>query len=416
MNTRAIQNSAKLFAAFLLVASVRLSAQSWQQVSALPADRTSALFVAGDTLFVGGFNKVYFTADGGSSWDSTAVVLPWIDFIEGLHCAEGRLFAGTVLDGVYSSSDGGQSWQEDNGGLVGLGSKNISGFAVRGDSIYVGTYGAKVFVKKLSTNSNWSAYNSGIPWFNIESITNIDGTLYAGSGGNATFSRQAYPGHTWTEIEFAEFSGGLNSFLGVIRQGDVLMAAGTLGLYRSEDGGADWTPFDPGTGVLGSARFIQVDNRVIANLAKPAALSYIKFTDDQGLNWFDFVPAPPGFSYDIAFYSGRLYLACENGLWRLPLTTRTEEPAERFSALGQNFPNPFTGVTTIPVELQRPARVELSLYDLNGRLIRTVWQGEKPAGAHLIEFDAGSLPAGLYFYRLAVDSEIEMKRLVVGSR
>lgn len=150
----------------------------------------------------------------------------------------------------------------------------------------------------------------------MESLHNVDGKLFAGAGGNAAVAVQVTPGHAWEEIPFAVFDGSQNSFLGVVRQGNVLLAAGTLGLYRSDDGGENWTHYDVGTGVLGTARLVVFGGRVIASLAKPSGLSFLKYTDNQGLDWNNFEPALAGSAgYDLAVYNGQLYAARSNGLW-----------------------------------------------------------------------------------------------------
>lgn len=399
---------------FLLLLAQTLGAQQWQQVGGIPARQVTALFSTGDTLYAGGFDRIYYTFDGGDTWDSTAVVPMEEEQIAAVQYCDGRLYVGTEFDGVFSSGNGGQTWQSDNAGLTGLGSKNISSLAVRGDSLYAGTYGAGVFVKKITTNSHWSAYNTGMLWGNVESLTNIDGKLFAGAGGNATVSTHAYPGHTWTEAPFAVFGGVINSFLGVVKQGDVLLAAGSLGLYRSENGGTDWTHFNPGTGFLGAANFVVNDGRVIVHLAKPVGSTFLQFTDNQGLNWQNFEPAFTGsYSYEIALFNGRLYSARDNGLWRIELTTDTEEPAGELPVLGQNFPNPFSGNTVIPLTLHKSGWVELSIFDFSGSHVRTVWRGEKPAGTHRFEFEAGDLPSGIYACRLTTGSGVASRLMTL---
>jgi hypothetical protein len=74
-------------------------------------------------------------------------------------------------------------------------------------------------------------------------------------------------------------------------------------------------------------------------------------------------------------------------------------------ALGQNFPNPFNPATTIAFDLSRPAEVRIGIYDVSGRLVRTLIDRSMEAGSHEVGWNgtsnAGiSVPSGLYFYRM----------------
>ena len=73
--------------------------------------------------------------------------------------------------------------------------------------------------------------------------------------------------------------------------------------------------------------------------------------------------------------------------------------------LGQNYPNPTAGVTVIPFYLPNSSSIELKLFDLMGREIRTLAQGRFVAGEHEVRLSADDLPAGMYLYRLEVGEE-----------
>lgn len=411
MNT--IPRLAILFALILPTGFSHLSAQEWQPVTSLPAIEMSALFSKGDTLFAAAKNKVYFTYNNGSDWDSTAIIDPGVDFVKTLFFNKGSLFAGTLTKGIYRS-DNLSAWQADNSGLAGAGALDISSFANRGDSLYAGTYGAGVFVKKLSESSNWSSYSNGLPWFNVESLRNIDGKLYAGAGGNGTFSVNTYPNHSWVEKPFATFNGSLNFFLDVIRKDDVLLAAGMQGLYRSTDNGESWTELNPGTGILGFARLVDAGDKVIANLAKPAGFSFLMYSENEGLDWKTYLPELTGsYGFDIALSGHVLYSARSNGLWRIDLATPVHEQAERLDMLGPSFPNPFMHSTEIPVRLTQHTRLELLLFNENGDFIKSIWSGEKTAGDHLLSLYDPNLPAGVYFAVLTSKTGTQTRRMVL---
>lgn len=68
--------------------------------------------------------------------------------------------------------------------------------------------------------------------------------------------------------------------------------------------------------------------------------------------------------------------------------------------LHQNYPNPFNPSTLIRFELAQSSYTNLTVFDMSGRLITELVDGEKPAGLHAIQFDASALSSGLYLYRL----------------
>ncbi|HEY3295607.1 MAG TPA: T9SS type A sorting domain-containing protein [bacterium] len=73
--------------------------------------------------------------------------------------------------------------------------------------------------------------------------------------------------------------------------------------------------------------------------------------------------------------------------------------ASRF-ALHPAFPNPFNPTTLIQFDLAVRGRVELRVYNVMGRLVRTLADGVMEAGEHTTRFDASGLASGVYFYRL----------------
>ena len=69
-------------------------------------------------------------------------------------------------------------------------------------------------------------------------------------------------------------------------------------------------------------------------------------------------------------------------------------------ALRQNYPNPFNPATQLRYDLPEDARVTIAIFDALGREVTTLADGEQKAGFHSVEWDAGNLAGGVYFYRL----------------
>ncbi len=96
----------------------------------------------------------------------------------------------------------------------------------------------------------------------------------------------------------------------------------------------------------------------------------------------------------------------------------TPTPRPQVLALRAATPNPVHGVTTLRFDLPHATRVTLALYDVRGRLVRTLASGERDAGTHAETWDgrdaggAQSAP-GVYFARLTVDGASRSQRLVL---
>jgi hypothetical protein len=97
---------------------------------------------------------------------------------------------------------------------------------------------------------------------------------------------------------------------------------------------------------------------------------------------------------------------------------KPQQHAEGFR-LGQNAPNPFNPSTTIYYDVpDGGGTVTMSIYDVSGRLVRTLIDGYRPGGAGSVVWnglnDHGQpLASGIYFYRMSAPGFIEMKKMVL---
>ena len=77
------------------------------------------------------------------------------------------------------------------------------------------------------------------------------------------------------------------------------------------------------------------------------------------------------------------------------------------------YPNPFNAVSVLRYELPVAGRVSLSFYDSSGRLVATLLNGWRDAGAHQITFDGSGLPSGIYFAKLMAGEFSEVQKMVL---
>jgi mannose/cellobiose epimerase-like protein (N-acyl-D-glucosamine 2-epimerase family) len=77
------------------------------------------------------------------------------------------------------------------------------------------------------------------------------------------------------------------------------------------------------------------------------------------------------------------------------------------------WPNPFNATAQISYKLDRTQFVELTVYDMLGREVRTLTKGTQHSGLHRVSFQAGSLPSGVYLVRLNTPSGTATQRMVL---
>jgi Secretion system C-terminal sorting domain len=81
--------------------------------------------------------------------------------------------------------------------------------------------------------------------------------------------------------------------------------------------------------------------------------------------------------------------------------------------LVQNFPNPFSQSTTIEYTLREEGYLSLQVFDITGRMITELYNGNLSPGVYRTEFDAGNLPSGMYFCKLTFNGQSTTKNMML---
>ena len=79
----------------------------------------------------------------------------------------------------------------------------------------------------------------------------------------------------------------------------------------------------------------------------------------------------------------------------------------------QNHPNPFNAATTISYSLPEQGEVVISIYNLLGQRVTTIFEGMQEPGEHTITWDASNFPSGVYFARLEAGEHSENIKMVL---
>jgi hypothetical protein len=146
---------------------------------------------------------------------------------------------------------------------------------------------------------------------------------------------------------------------------------------------------------------------------------------------FTLVPPPPGqplvfredylasgFGLVQAFYEPNLFLYLGGAIidsirWGILVGAREDHHSDFRFAIHQNYPNPFNPVTTIRFDLPQANYVRLTVFDMIGRRVRVLEDGEMGRGSHIAVFNAMGLASGVYYYRIEVGPITQTKRMIV---
>ncbi len=81
--------------------------------------------------------------------------------------------------------------------------------------------------------------------------------------------------------------------------------------------------------------------------------------------------------------------------------------------LYQNYPNPFNPTTVITYQLLTHGYATLKVYDVLGREVVTLVDGEISAGVHAVTWDASRLSSSVFFYRLKAGNFVDVKKMIL---
>ncbi len=81
--------------------------------------------------------------------------------------------------------------------------------------------------------------------------------------------------------------------------------------------------------------------------------------------------------------------------------------------LNKNYPNPFNTSTNISFTLNESGLVRLEVFDINGRKIKEVINKRYTEGSHIVNFEAGNLASGVYFYTITFKGLTKTDRLTL---
>jgi photosystem II stability/assembly factor-like uncharacterized protein len=417
--------NASIVIIFLLGISPSESSAQWKQ-SPGPFG-VLCFYNSGEKTYAGCQGGVFVTNTDGASWDTLGLPSSQVYSIVTFNA---NIYAGTYdgKNGIHlmRSTDNGKHWNPADSGLPPVPAMTLF---VAGTNIYAGLDVGGLFV---STNEgvSWNVVQTGLNDYSVTASVISGGTIFAATDSNFSADgnhliRSSDNGNTWVKVKWPSSYDILS--LAVL---DTFVVAGTSGgVYRSTNNGNNWKLSDSGMSI-DNVNALAVSGK---NLFAGTSSHGVYLSKDNGSSWsavdsgFFHKPADPGGPgilppqvQSLGISGTNLLAGIKNG-WTLqcPLSeiiTSAADPSRILPALysvSQNYPNPFNPSTTISFVLPVNCFVTLTIYDITGKEITTLVNGELSAGYHTLQWNAQNISSGIYFYRLVMGRFSETKKLVL---
>jgi photosystem II stability/assembly factor-like uncharacterized protein len=391
---------------------------SFEQVG-LPISRVKNIVFSGDSLIVSS------TPSGVQKYNR--LTKKWKNL--GLHNVEAVtitpsniLYAATIEEGLYKSTDIGEHWT-----LTNLTADTLmpvyNVLAINNDTLFAATGFGLNLRRSTNGGQNWEIlplrtgdnsrglfFNSNNLW--VTGISSGSHVFYKSSNIGISFDSLYSGFNTWSS----------NNPISATNNGYVFLASRSNdldGIIRSTDDGLHWeqvlsinntapTVFNNDDGVV-------ITGSVVFSLSDT---NKIYLSTDYGYSWSSMVQ-PTGFSISITdvkqdIMNKFFFATSAAGLYEVDIITNIEEePVSIYNySLFQNYPNPFNPITHIRYSIPQSSRVILKVYDVLGNQVAKLVDKYQNAGEYDVIFSADELASGIYFYRLMAGSYNNTKKMI----
>ncbi|MGE5314409.1 MAG: carboxypeptidase regulatory-like domain-containing protein [Acidobacteriota bacterium] len=187
---------------------------------------------------------------------------------------------------------------------------------------------------------------------------------------------------------------------------------GRMGGTLAGVAGAVVTAFDSNGDVAGYGISDAAGSYAILGLAPDR---YTVTVDKAGYNSTTSVTASPTYNMSTAMGGGNALSATASftieGATGVEVSATNAVPSG--FTVGQNYPNPFNPSTKFQFSIPASQHVTVAVYDLLGREIAQLASGQMSAGTYTVEWNAHSMPSGIYFYRVQAGATSIVKKMML---
>ncbi|MBS1494686.1 MAG: T9SS type A sorting domain-containing protein [Bacteroidetes bacterium] len=432
-----------LFLLLSLLSNESYSQNGWVRQFAQNSFIRDVVFLTGDTGFLAGSNCILKTVNGGVTWVNTApdTTISY-NFISFLNQNTGYVSERQSSDlyspiRIYKTTNAGAQWSlistsQTSFGITGIQPINENVFYLSTGYTIYGPIGPPTHLGSLlKTTNGGESYSTS---FYINEYHNFYSTQFINE--NTGWGIVMYDTSTTKMIKTT--NGGQNWFLSdpglrsISKYQFVNESTGYIigfpasggGVFiKTIDGGTKWQEYRTHDSINDGPRALYF---IDANTGWLCGRNFsISKTTDGGNSWAYNRIYPPSygninfvkFNNDVTGWikgdnsSQTVVYRTTNGGLSFVSQINSTIP-ENFS-LYQNFPNPFNPSTIISYQLAINSDVQLKIYDALGNELQTLVNQKQNAGTYSVDFNAASLPSGIYFYKLVTEKFSVTKKMIL---
>jgi len=389
----------------LLGLEVSAARAEWVKTGEKDTRSVVSLASSANYLYAGTYESVSRSIDSGNTWTDAHIDMPSsFDNVDALLASDTTLFAGTNGEGVYSTSDHGNTWIMPGGGTV---LSSVLSLARIDAYLFAGTYEG-VYCLPDGAKA-WIAVNNGMWALKVFSLLAIGTKLFGATGDSGVYSSDDY-GKTWTR------SGLHQVAFSLVSKESFVLAGTSAGVFRTSDSGKTWTVANKGLPdklVLAFAVFG-------ANIFAGTYGGGVYRSADNGASWTPFNEGlTPGKILSFAISSSNLFAGTDsNGVWRFPLS---QIPSSIVLSGKYQMKTDFVRIigsvirpgTDISFSIGRPSEAELSVFDGAGNRVETWNASFSTAGTYLAHFNGCYLSRGIYYLRLRAGGIVHSRIMIL---
>jgi len=384
-----------------LLISAQLVHTQWEECNNGIANNYYITFIKfrGDSIFAGTWgNGVYISTDNGESWIARNSGLNHL-YIYCLEISDNNLFVGTKNGGIYYSSDLGSNWIQVNNGLTNL---NVRSLCYHDETLYVATEDGFFISKDLG--NKWDRKDSGISNKCIYTVAMSSNKIFVGTTIGIYMSSDN--GESWTKT-----TSGLIETTPIVTlalRNNTIFAGVYGGIFRSTNDGINWELKNDGLSELSVNNLAVFGKNIFA-----ATWNGICLSKNNGDMWYDI-----GLRYNlissIFLDSNKIFIGTQNrGVYRSKLSnfnlTYVEESIKLVNSF-QIFPNPTSN--TLNIQFENEILTDLSLIKIYSGLGNEIEILNPVANGNNIQLDVSSLPQGIYYACVYSGGKVERSRFV----